>query len=497
MHGEKYPCLRCGMAVIICSVTCSKLKELNLTHKDASVSTATAGNPTLPRPSRGNARWVAFQTLTTIRDGAFADLALDRHLQRSGLAGADRRLVTELVYGCVRRQRTLDVLIDLLAQRPAAQQPPVLRTVLQLGLYQLRYLEQIPTAAAVAETVQLAKQLGLGGLAGAVNAILRQYLRQSEERDPLPLPSNPVTALAIHQSFPDWLVQFWSDRLGLDEAEFLCHWFNQPPSIDLRINPLRCERSQVQAALEAVAIRSTPDPQLPQALRLIDPPGPIRQLPGFDEGWWMVQDSSAQLIAHLVDPQPGETVLDVCAAPGGKSTHLAELIGDRGQVIACDPSAKRLRKVQENAQRLQLKSITTRAIDGRQLHGIQADRVLVDAPCSGLGTLHRHADGRWRQSPESVAELAQLQAEILEAAATCLKPNGILVYATCTLHPAENEAVIEQFLQRHSDWQLAPLPEESPFQAWAEANGTLRIWPHRHDRDGFFGARLQRSPLSA
>ena len=432
--------------------------------------------------------------MSTIREGAFADLALDRHLQRSGLVGADRRLVTELVYGCVRRQRTLDALIDSLAQRPAAQQPPILRTVLQLGLYQLRYLEQIPTAAAVAETVQLAKQLGLGGLSGTVNAILRQYLRRSDERDPLQLPSDPISALAIHQSFPDWMVQLWSDRLGLDEAEFLCHWFNQVPSIDLRINPLRCDRRQVQQALTEAGVRSEPDPLLPQALRLIDAPGPIRQLPGFEEGWWMVQDGSAQLIAHLVDPQPGETVLDVCAAPGGKSTHLAELMGDRGQVIACDRAAKRLRKVQENAERLRLTSVSTKALDARSLQGIQADRILVDAPCSGLGTLHRHADGRWRQTPESVAELAELQAEILEAAANCLKPEGLLVYATCTLHPAENEAVVEQFLHRHPDWQIAPLPTDSPFQAIVEPEGWLRIWPHREDRDGFFGVRLQRSP---
>lgn len=438
-----------------------------------------------------SSRQLAFLTLRAIHQGAFADVALDRTLYRDALSNADRRLLTELVYGCVRRARTLDVLIDQLARKPAQHQPPNVRSLLHLGLYQLRYLSQIPPSAAVNTTVELAKANGLTGLSGLINGILRQYLRRSAEGDPLTLPTDPVARLGVQHSFPDWMVQVWLQQFDQEQTEALCQWLNHPPHIDLRVNLLRATPEQVAAALHQVGVETQPIPHLPQGLRLQTPPGAIAQLPGFQEGWWMVQDASAQLVTHLLDPQPGDHIVDACAAPGGKTAHMAECMGDRGIIWACDRTASRLKKIHANAERLGLTCIQVCEADSRQTTRFtaQADRVLVDAPCSGLGTLNRHADARWRQTPETVAELAQLQAALLHHAATWVKPGGILVYSTCTLHPDENEAIAQSFLTHHPHWQIDPLPTHHPATPFLTAAGWIRVLPPEHNMDGFFMVR--------
>ncbi|MEH2303759.1 16S rRNA (cytosine(967)-C(5))-methyltransferase [Nostoc sp.] len=498
-----------------------------------------------------NPRQLAFIALRDVHKGAYADVALDRVLQKVNLPDHDRRLVTELVYGSVRRQRTLDTLIDQFAKKKSHQQPQDLRTILHLGFYQLRYQERIPASAAVNTTVQLAKENGFSGLTGFVNGLLRQYLRKAGEQggrgaggqrsrgaeeqgsrgtgetrgqgdkgtrqiinpqspipssqcpvphfDPLQLPENPVERLGILHSFPDWIIQIWLEQLGLTETEQLCEWMNQSPTIDLRINPLCTSIEEVEAALQSVGLLVRRIPDLPQALRFMGNTGSIQKLPGFKEGWWTVQDASAQLVSHLLDPQPGEVVIDACAAPGGKTTHIAELMADSGKIWACDRTASRLRKLQENSQRLNLQSIQIYTGDSRHSNQFQntADRVLLDAPCSGLGTMHRHADARWRQTPESVLELSVLQKELLTHTSTFVKSGGVLVYATCTLHPAENEEVISAFLAESPHWQIEP-PRgiELAASAYSTPQGWFKVWPHRQDMDGFFMVRLRKTKNS-
>lgn len=439
------------------------------------------------------ARTSAFVALRSVHGGAFADVALDRVISKANLSNADRRLATELIYGSVRRQRTLDALIDQLGKKKAHQQPPDLRTILHLGLYQLRYLSQIPAAAAVNSTVSLAKENGFSGLSGFVNGLLRQYIRLAESDDPLQLPENPVERLGILHSYPNWIVDVWLEQLGLAQTEQLCEWLNQPPAIDLRVNILRTTIEQVQSVLQSAGVLVRRVSHLPQALRLIGSTGPIQNLPGFREGWWTVQDSSAQLVSHLLHPQPTEVVVDACAAPGGKTTHIAELMEDEGTVWACDRTSSRLRRLKENAERLQLQSIQICVGDSRSLPQFRniADRVLLDVPCSGLGTLHRHADARWRQTTESVYELSVLQKELLAEAATWVKPASVLVYSTCTLHPLENEAVIEAFLAQHPNWQIEPPPANSPASFFATSAGGVKVWPHLNQMDGFFMALLR------
>lgn len=447
-----------------------------------------------------NPRQVAFIALRDVHKGAYTDVALDRALQKANLLDSDRRLVTDLLYGSVRRQRTLDFIIDQLATKKSHQQPTELRTILHLGLYQLRYQERIPASAAVNTTVELAKENGFAGLTGFVNGLLRQYIRSvAASPDFLKLPENPGERLGILHSFPDWIIQVWLAQLGLAETEKLCEWMNQTPTIDLRINPLRTSIEEVETALKSAGILARRIPNLPQALRLIGNTGSIQKLPGFKDGWWVVQDASAQLVGHLLDPQPGEVIVDACAAPGGKTTHIAELIQDRGTVWAGDRTASRLRKLKENAQRLNLHSIQICIGDSRNLPQFYnaADRVLLDAPCSGLGTLHRHADARWRQTPESVQELSTLQKELLAHTSKFVKAGGVLVYATCTLHPAENEDVITQFLTENTDWQIEPPSPNSLDSCYTTQHGWLKVWPHNQDMDGFFMVRLRKTNVSA
>jgi 16S rRNA (cytosine967-C5)-methyltransferase len=442
-----------------------------------------------------NPRQIAFLALKQIeKQQAYTDIALDRVFRDHPLNGLDRSLTCELVYGVVRRQRTLDRLIDQLGKKKAHQQPIDLRLILHLGLYQLRYLDHIPPSAAVNTTVELAKENGFKALGGVVNGILRQYIRASAENtDILQLPPNIVEKLGVLYSFPDWLIKIWLDQFGIEETEKLCVYFNTPPSLDLRINVLKTSLEEVKSALEGDGIKVSTLDSLPQALRLTGKIGPIEKLTGFKEGWWLIQDSSAQLVSHLLDPQGGETVIDACAAPGGKTTHLAELMGDQGIIWGCDRYSSRLKKLEKNIHRLQLKSVRILTGDSRELSQFKntADRVLLDAPCSGLGTLHKRPDIRWKQNPANITHLTQLQNELLTQAQTWVKPGGFLVYATCTLNPEENETIIQNFLANNPHWKIV-YPSFSWMKIYSTPQGWLKILPHQHQMDGFFMVKLQK-----
>jgi 16S rRNA (cytosine967-C5)-methyltransferase len=402
---------------------------------------------------------------------------------------ANTRLTTEITYGVTRRLRTLTTIIDRFTKEPIARQPLDLRLILAIGVYQILFLDQIPVSAAVNTTVQLAKNNRLTGLAGLVNAILRQVVRENAKQNLVEAIADPGSRL----SYPDWILDLWQAEYGSEHLA-LAEWFNQPPTIDLRVNILKTSVEEVLTAFSDRQIAASALTQIPNAIRLKSPGGAITQLPGFDYGWWTVQDGAAQLVAQFLDPQPGETILDACAAPGGKTCHIAELMGDRGKIYACDLHEHRLKKVRQNSDRLNLTSIHTHAGDSRTYHHFDrlGDRVLLDVPCSGLGTLHRHADARWRQNPTEIAKLNQLQFELLAAAASWVKPKGCLVYSTCTLNHSENLAIIEQFLAKYPHWQVIPPSSTHPAYPYLTTANCVQTLPHLHQLDGFFMAKLSR-----
>lgn len=451
-----------------------------------------------PAPSAGVSlpRLVAWKALRSVAAGAFADVALEREFRRHGnrLGAADRALTMELAYGSIRQRRLLDRWLDHCGAVPAHQQPPLLRWLLHLGLYQLLFAQRIPEAVAVSSSVELAKAHGLGRLAAVVNGLLRAVVRCRQRQEEPPLPRQPVPRLAARHSLPDWLAALLLQWLPEGEAVEFAALTNRPPHLDLRVNPLRASVAEVQAAWAAVDQPLLPIAMAPQGLQLSQGVGAMAQQPGYGAGQWSVQDRAAQLVAPLLQPQPGHVVVDMCAAPGGKTTHMAELMGDQGRIIAVDRSAARLRRLQRNARRLELRSIQTRCADARalpHLHGC-ADRVLLDAPCSGLGTLARHACARWRLNPTAIAELQVLQRQLLNEALQLVRPGGRLVYATCTVHPAENQAQIDSLLNHHPQWRQCPLPEA--LRRLCGHGTQLQLWPQRHGCDGFFAVALE--PLS-
>ncbi|MFO7173163.1 MAG: 16S rRNA (cytosine(967)-C(5))-methyltransferase RsmB [Bacillota bacterium] len=452
-------------------------------------------------PVRG-AREVALRALVRIEvDGAYANLALDQALSRWALPDPrDRALATELVYGVTRRRGTLDWALGQVASRPLADLTPWIRNILRQGAYQLLYLDRIPASAVIHEAVELAKRYGHPGVAGFVNAVLRGLQRRLPEL-PFPDPErDPAGYLEVAESAPRWLVERWLGEYGPEEARALLAAMNQPPPLTARVNRLRTDREALIQRLAAEGVTAQPTRYSPDGVVLtgVASAASLEALPSHREGLFTVQDESSMLVAPVVDPRPGETVLDIAAAPGGKSTHLAERMGDQGRVVAVDLHPHKIALIEAAAKRLGLRSVEPVCADGRtvgRLFAGRADRVLCDLPCSGLGTLARRPDARWRKRPEDIPTLAALQLELLRAAAQALRPGGVLVYSTCTITREENLAVVEAFLAEHPDFRpddLTPFLPEALRGEPGVQEGWIQLLPHRHGTDGFFIARLVR-----
>ena len=441
-----------------------------------------------------NARAVALKVIqdVTVR-GAYANIALTKELAKQReLSGPDRRLVTELVYGTLKAQGMLDWALSHFLNRPLSKLTPVIRDILRMGVYQLLFLDRIPPSAACNEAVELAKRNGHIGVARFVNGVLRSLLRQPEKIAYPDAADDAAGYLSLRHLHPRWLVERWLAQLGFEATEALCRFNNQPPPLSIRTNLQRISREALQARLAEEGVRCEPSLLAPEGLLLLEAP-PLLSLASFREGLYQVQDESSMLVAHVVAPQPGETIIDACAAPGGKTTHLAERMQNKGTIWACDVHAHKMDLLQDNADRLGLQVIHPRCLDARDIGKTwpaQADRRLVDAPCSGLGVLRRRADARWRKEISQIEELTILQREILEGAAPALKVGGILVYSTCTVEPAENRQTIEWFLARHPEFELEDAGSLLPVPRQGEP--MVQLWPHIDGTDGFFLCRLRK-----
>jgi len=445
--------------------------------------------------SASPAREIAARVLERVEaDASFADSALEAELTTRRLEARDAALATELVYGTLRWQRYLDWILAPHSRRRLASLDARVRVLLRMTAYQIVFLERVPAFAAVNDAVTLAPRAP--GASAFVNAVLRSFARRGpREREPAP-PRDPLDALATRCSFPTWLAERWVTRYGRHDAEALMRALNERPPLTLRVNRLRSTRDTVgQRLAEEEGLEWRPTRLAPEGL-VVGPGGAPGEWRAFADGSFAVQDEASMLIARLLAPEPGSTVADVCAAPGTKTTHLAELMDNRGRVLAFDREPARLARVGEAAARLGISIIDARPGPvealAPELRGA-CDAVLVDAPCSNLGVLRRNPEVKWRRQPSDLALASRRQSEILDAAATMVRPGGRLVYATCSLEPEENEAVAQAFLAATPEFRPdAPVAFPLPLGA----DGWLRCLPHRHGTDGFSAVRFRRSEVS-
>jgi 16S rRNA (cytosine967-C5)-methyltransferase len=431
-------------------------------------------------------RQIAVRVLRGYAEGAdYLEDLLEPALAGSALIPADRALVKELACGVVRWQATLDWLIAQ-KTRGAAWKSPV-QILLRLGLYQIAWLDRIPGHAAVYETVELAKQLGLGRQAGFINAVLRGYLRELEQTRKT-LATLKADQPALGFSHPEWLCERWQKRWGQEKLRRLLEWNNTPPIAFARLNRLRAAPEQLMTRWEAEGVRFVTrqfDWVPERAVFELSSAPPLAALPSFQQGLFYVQDPGTLLAVTKLDPQPGESVLDLCAAPGGKTTLIAQLMQNRGRIVARDNQPHRLKLIEENCARLGVSCVETALAvvpASPAVSPLLFDRVLVDAPCSNTGVMRRRVDLRWRLRPPELDRLRAGQLELLHQASLELKPGGTFVYSTCSLEPEENEEVAKEFLSAHPQFHL-------------EDERTLL--PFVEGVDGAYVAQFKQRPLAA
>ena len=463
-----------------------------------------------------SARAIALSLLVeSVKSEEGTDVSLDRALARCSFDSRERALTVELTYGVLRRLATIDWRLEPVLDKPLLRLPVAVQMVLRLGAYQLLFLDRIPQSAAVNESVNLSRACtGTLGRdwSGFVNAVLRALLRYPAR----PWPSmdhDAAQALAVRYSVPGWLSRRWVERLGVASAEAVCEGVSIAPPLTLRVNQLITTREALLEKFAQVGLAAKPTSVSPCGI-LLEDGGLVPSLPGFQEGDFYVEDEAAQLIPPLLDPQPNDIVLDACAAPGGKSTHLADLMRNKGAVYAIDRKGARLDLLRSNCRRLGVEIVVPIVGDIRQLREwvpmIEAarlpsvkksrigepsvDRILVDAPCSGLGVLRRHPEAKWRKDEQAFARHQALQCQILEAVAPCLRPGGVLVYSTCSTEPEENEDVIERFCRAHVEFQRESVVPWLPpaAQGFVTEQGTLSTVGNRCSMDGFYAARLRK-----
>jgi 16S rRNA (cytosine967-C5)-methyltransferase len=419
-------------------------------------------------------------------EDAYADRALHGEAARLGLPPRERALATQIAYGTVQRRATLDHVIVALAGRPTSRLEPAVLAALRLGVFQLAFLDRVPAHAAVGESVALVKADSPRG-AGLVNAVLRRAAREARAMVAT-LPERTPAEAALRHSYPEWIAALWFATLGAEPARALMAAGNEPAEAALRANTLRTGAAELA---ERLPVASHPAEWLPEGL-VLDGPFDAFSSPLWEAGLFMPQSRAAMAVARTLDPQPGERILDLCAAPGGKTTHLAALMGDEGEIVAVDRHPGRAEALRRTAARMGAHSVEVRTADATATPGETYDRVLVDPPCSDLGTLAARPDARWRKQASTPAELAAEQRRILEAAAAAVRPGGVLVYSTCTISPAENEQLVDAFLASHDEFALEQPPSDLPVWDHPTVARYQQTLPHRDGTDGFFIARMRR-----
>lgn len=439
-------------------------------------------------------RELALQILYQVNEeGAYANLALDKALfPCTWLDPRDRGFITEIVYGSVKNRGKLDYVLNQFASTKVNKMDKWTRNLLRLSLYQILFLDKVPDSAAVNEAVKLAKHYG--HVDKFVNAVLRNILRGMDGIQWPDKAKDPVQYLMVQYSFPQWMVERFIRQYGLEDAERLCDWYNQPAAMWIRTNTLKTTRAELKQILEKEGLTVSESRHTPEGLKIENAVN-LHKLKSFQQGLFTVQDESSMLVALAAEPAPGQRVLDVCSAPGGKTTHMAQLMKNKGTIYACDIHKHRLDLIAENCKRLGISNVELVQQDGTKLTKCWQepfDVVLCDVPCSGLGVLGRRADARWAKESEDIAGLCKIQKKILEEAAQLVVPGGTLIYSTCTIAPEENQEMVKAFISEHPEYELDETLTDCWLDVDKEETGYVQFLPFIDDMDGFFIARMMR-----
>ncbi len=422
------------------------------------------------------------------RTDSYLDKLLDIELKSDELNELDRRFLTELTHGVIRWKTRLDFIIEYFCKNKFAMQDPNIRNALRVALYQILFLSKIPHAAAVNEAVEFVKKIRGQKAANLVNAVLRNIIRNINK---LPTPdseADPIQYLSIMYAHPSWIVKRWVERYGLYETEQLLAANNERPTIVVRANSLKTNAEELAKLFDERGIKYSRSKYLDNFLKVGHLSG-IYNLDLFAQGYFSVQDESAGLVVKLLDPKPGEKVIDLCSAPGGKTTFIAEMMKNEGKIIAVDKYEHRLNLVKQSCERLGITNVEFIAEDATTLSVEPANKVLVDAPCSGLGVIQKKPDIKWQRELTDIKNLAKTQIELLETAEKLVKEGGVIVYSTCTIEPEENIEVVKAFIERHPEFEIEDARNYLPADV-VNSDGHMETFPHKHDMDGSFAVRL-------
>lgn len=433
----------------------------------------------------------------TLEEGGYPNILLDNDVSSDRFSDEDRALITRLVYGVLENKLYLDWIIGKFSRIPEDRIDPRVRNIMRMSLFQLKFLDRVPGFAAVNEGVDLAKKYGGKGAAGFVNGILRNAIRHPEKTRIPPRSANPKEHISLKYSHPAWMVEDWLSLFGVDFTEELCRANNKKPDLTLRVNTLKTGRDELVSLLRKEGHDAGPGLYGKNSVVVKNGffPGESKT---FKDGLFYVQDESSMLAVEALAPEPGQLLIDVCSAPGGKCTYAAQIMRDKGSIVARDINEKKLSMIVENCARLGISIVKTEVFDSRkpdkELVG-KADRVMVDAPCSGLGVIRRKPDIKWKKEREHYKALQEIQAEILGAAAQYLKPGGELVYSTCTVMPGENVEVVEKFAGSASNFEFVDISPYLPGELRGESaeKGYVQLFPNVHGTDGFFICKMRRT----
>ncbi|NLY43579.1 MAG: 16S rRNA (cytosine(967)-C(5))-methyltransferase RsmB [Clostridiaceae bacterium] len=428
--------------------------------------------------------------------GAYANIALKKYLQGVDYKTVDRNFITELVYGIIKMKLTIDYVLERYSTIKIKKISPWILHILRMGIYQILYLDKVPDSAACNEAVKLSKKYGHAGSVKFVNAVLRSISRSKKEiRFPDKM-QNPVDYLKVVYSHPEWMIRRWIDEYGFDFTESLCSANNKVPDLCVRTNTLKCNRDTLAQYLHEENVVAVKGKYCEEAL-ILNEVGNISSLSAFKQGLFQVQDESSMLVSRVLDPEPENFVMDVCCAPGGKITHIGQLMHNKGQVLGWDVHPHKISLVEAAVKRLGLENISVFTHDATVLKEEfigKADRVLVDAPCSGLGIIRRKPDIKWNKVQEELKELTEVQKRILKVSSEYVKPGGYLVYSTCTIQHEENYDVVEEFVKNNPRFVPVNIERYFPEQIRKNTmkNGYVQLFPNTDDLDGFFICKLKR-----